>query len=70
MDTNQLDDDIIEALEERGFDETDIKRMSTEEAFSEYCEWHGLIEWGYRLHRVHEAISKANAEAQEQREPR
>ena len=62
MDTNQLDDDIMEALEERGFDESDIKRMSTEEAFDEYCNWHGLIGWGYRLHRVHEAISKANSQ--------
>lgn len=61
MDTNQLNEDIMEALQERGFDVADIARMSTEEAFSEYCEWHGLIRWGYRLHKVHEAISKANA---------
>jgi len=45
---NQLPRQVLADLRSRGHSDDAIERMSPEEAFSEYCQWNGLINWsGY-----------------------
>lgn len=47
MQVAEIDGDVYEALVERGWDDQDI--ITKEKAFDEYCNWHGLINWGPTL---------------------
>lgn len=40
---------ITQTLRERGRSDDYISKMSVEEIFSEYCTWHGLINWSNTL---------------------
>lgn len=40
---------IIADLKKRGHDDTDIQKMSPQQAFAEYCRWNGLSDWGNTL---------------------
>ncbi|MFM0608666.1 hypothetical protein PQR05_29470 [Paraburkholderia sediminicola] len=40
---------VLAALRKRGHDDEAIAAMSPQFAFSEYCDWHGLIGWGDEL---------------------
>lgn len=42
----QLPVSVRDALRNRGHDNKAIALMSPREVFSEYCTWHGLINWG------------------------
>lgn len=42
-------DGVVEALKERGLDDTQIESMSADDLFAEYCNWHGLIHWAPTL---------------------
>lgn len=54
-----LDPEVLETLREMSRSDDDIESMSPEQAFSEYCNWHGLINWGNRLLRVADNIRAA-----------
>ena len=41
--------DINKVLIQRGHTDESIRRMSGREIFSEYCTWHGLINWSDTL---------------------
>lgn len=41
----QLAPTVIEALRERGHTDTEISAMSANEAFEEWCSWHGFLGW-------------------------
>ncbi|WP_159585966.1 hypothetical protein [Chelativorans xinjiangense] len=43
------------AMEYREFEDEVIARMTPEEAFAEFCEWHGLIGWARTLMAVHDS---------------
>jgi hypothetical protein len=45
----KMPQDLLDALRNRGWSDAKIKRMSGRTAFTEYCEWHGLINWGGTL---------------------
>lgn len=40
---------VREALENRGFSDLQILAMNPQQMFNEYCQWHGLINWGNAL---------------------
>lgn len=40
---------VVDANRERGHTDAEMERMSAEDLFVEYCEWHGLIRWGRNL---------------------
>ena len=46
---DDLNGDTLDALRERGHSDEQIEAMSPSEAFSEYCNWHGLLGWGNEL---------------------
>jgi len=48
----KLDKETYTTLIERGVSPSDIPQMSADDIFDEYCQWHGLINWGPRLRRV------------------
>lgn len=60
---------ILDALVERGHTLEHIKQMPPEEAFDEYCNWHGLIHWGPRLRGVLDNLKEA-AQVPDQRAER
>ncbi len=37
---------ILADWKERDLSHKDIERMTAEELFTEYCNWHGLFGWG------------------------
>ncbi len=56
--TKELEKEVMEALKERGFSKREIREMPVREAFSEYCQWQGLLGWGYHLDRVHHILEE------------
>ena len=52
--------DVMEALKNRGLDDLAILRMSDEDLFSEFCDWHGLIGWGPALIKALDEIKAIN----------
>lgn len=52
LNIDDVDHDVLDALRNRGHSDGRIGRMSVDEAFDEYCEWHGLPGWGSLLRRV------------------
>lgn len=60
MKTEILTDDVMNSLLSRGWSEEEIAKLSPEEAFDEYCEWHGLRGWGQTLRRALSNIQSAN----------
>lgn len=49
IDPAKLNPAVKSALVNRGYSDEEMGRMSPREAFVEYCEWHGLINWGDTL---------------------
>ncbi len=49
LDFEKLNFAVKDALVNRGHSEKQIRSMSPREAFEEYCEWNGLINWGDTL---------------------
>lgn len=49
VDLAKLNPAVKSALASRGYSDEKIGLMSPREAFVEYCEWHGLINWGDTL---------------------
>lgn len=49
---------VVDALHERRFSDSEIEQMEPEQMFREYCNWHGLIGWGGELWSVVHALSK------------
>lgn len=43
---------LYSALVNRGHSDDEILLMREDEMFDEYCNWHGLINWGPRLRRI------------------
>lgn len=52
MNASKISSGILVALVSRGWDDEAISEMSPEEAFGEYCMWHGLIGYGPILVKV------------------
>ncbi len=52
IDLKVLPKHITEDLIKRGHSKETIAKMSPEEVFNEYCNWHGLQGWGESLWEV------------------
>ena len=59
MDLKVLPSHITEDLIKRGNSKEDIAKMSPEEAFNEYCNWHGLQGWGESLWEIVQELKDA-----------
>lgn len=44
-----IPDQIFDACQDRGISLDRINSMTPKERFVEYCQWHGLINWGNTL---------------------
>ncbi len=49
---SKLPPEVLSALRNRGYTDSEIERMSLREAFDEFCTWHGLIHWGDTLYTI------------------
>lgn len=49
MGKQKIPESVHSALVNRGWSEAAIANMSPRQMFEEYCQWHGLIGWGYPL---------------------
>ena len=56
---------IYDDLRQRGHSADEIEQMTAEQAFAEYCQWHGLADWGDHLVQVLDALRSAAEEAEE-----
>lgn len=59
LDFDKIPERVIDDLSERGWSDSDIEKMSPEQAFSEFCNWNGLINWGPSLWGVVKDLEKA-----------
>ena len=53
---------IYDDLRQRGHSADEIEQMTAEQAFAEYCQWHGLADWGDHLVQVLDALRSEEAE--------
>ena len=53
---------LQEALNERGVSPERVETMRPIEVFTEFCEWHGLINWGGTLYQLVENIKSVYEE--------
>lgn len=56
---SKLSHPLLDALRERGHSDERIAAMTAERMFDEYCNWHGLIEWGPNLRAALASATKA-----------
>lgn len=54
---NDIPRSVLEACRNRGWTDDAIKGMTPRQMFGEYCEWHGLINWGNQLWCVVDALN-------------
>ena len=61
LDTNRIPShvlkDIMAAIDGT---ESDVRRLSSEEAFGFYCQWNGLLGWGNKLWDAVAALKEAD----------
>lgn len=63
LDLDHIPEPILADLEKRGHSREDVAQMSAEGAFSEYCNWRGLLGWGPRLWQAVACFKRAAQEA-------
>ena len=56
----KIPDYILDDLTERGLSAKNINESTPEQLFCEYCDWHGLVDWGEALITVLEDLRNAN----------
>lgn len=49
MQLNKIPGNVLKACRERGHTDEAIKLLTPQEAFSEFCEWEGLVGWAATL---------------------
>jgi hypothetical protein len=59
MKIDKLPPYILEALRNRRLSDRAIELMDADEAFDQYCMWHGLIGWGQQLRLVMQRLKEA-----------
>lgn len=48
---------VVNALQAAGYSDDQIYLMTPRERFDKFCEWEGLVNWGYTLWSVvHESL--------------
>jgi hypothetical protein len=61
LDLTKIPPAVLNDIRERGHDDKAIAAMTPREAFREFCNWNGLIEWGSILFAAVEELKKADA---------
>jgi len=61
LNLDKIPADIIVDLKKRGYTDADIQQMSPQKAFSEYCRWNGLSDWGNTLWNAVQDLQAAAA---------
>ena len=61
MNIDKIPDYILGDIRARGNTDDEIRRMDAETVFNEYCNWHGLINWGRNLWSVAERLRSAES---------
>lgn len=57
MELKDIPEDVLNAVRKRNiFDDDQISEMDAKQLFHEYCNWHGLINWGDRLWETMEEL--------------
>lgn len=56
---NEVAPTILKDLRARGHTDEQIQKMNWNEAFDEYCEWNGLVNWGSQLREVMKQLKNA-----------
>jgi hypothetical protein len=59
LDTSKLPESVRKAFTSRGLTNEEAEKLTVEQAFIEYCEWHGLRQWGRILLDVYTSIKNA-----------
>lgn len=59
MKIESIPSEILADLRERGLSDAEIACASPKDAFSEWCNWHGLSGWGGTIWRVVEKMKEA-----------
>jgi hypothetical protein len=60
LDIHAIPNHILADLRSRDNSDEDIKNMTAERAFKEYCQWHGLSTWGSTLIDALDALRQAD----------
>lgn len=60
LNVNKLSSQVVADLQKRGHTLEDIAQMTPQQAFSEFCQWHGLIGWGDKLWDVVAGLHSAS----------
>jgi len=60
MDITKIPQHILDDLRSRGNTDEEIKEMSPECAFSEFCEWNGLNGWASTLRNALDILRVAD----------
>jgi hypothetical protein len=59
MQLADIPDEVVDAARERGFSDDAIENLSPQQLFNEYCQWEGLINYGYPLWEIVTKLKKA-----------
>lgn len=59
LDISRIPESVLSDLEDRGYDARQVAAMDAEKAFSEYCNWNGLVGWGPKLFSVMRTLNRA-----------
>lgn len=62
IDQSKLPGHVLDALRNRGLSDTEVRSLSPIEAFCHYCDWNGLIGWGYDLWDVASVLKAQGGE--------
>lgn len=49
LNTEKMNPALLQDLQARGMTNVEISLLTAEQAFDEYCDWHGLVNWGPAL---------------------
>ncbi len=59
MDINKIPEYVLDALRERGNSDDEIKKMSGDKAFEEFCAWYGFYDWASTLRNALDRLRAA-----------
>lgn len=60
LDIAKIREGVINDIKSRDISEAEIAEMTAEQAFIEYCNWHGLYQWGSMLINVLDMLRAAD----------
>jgi hypothetical protein len=65
MKIEAIPNNVLEAVRKRGYADERITKMSARKLFAEFCNWHGLINWGESLFDVALVLQELDSRKEE-----